>query len=164
MSVLASQYIILSPISPSCYTGILTLPATPPTQSRSASVETPPITHIGKQAPIECLTSPFAEASHKHITAQTKTAQVRQETRARLLRAVQQTYEDVFERAQIVPGHMYQLNSTADQALDHTDQPLCDWTYLQQKLHLPHWLRVLFRYAPAWAAVLAPGGVHRKPS
>ncbi|KAL3158150.1 Son of sevenless 1, variant 2 [Trebouxia sp. C0010 RCD-2024] len=86
------------------------------------------------------------EASHKHITAQTKTAQVRQETRARLLRAVQQTYEDVFERAQIVPGHMYQLNSTADQALDHTDQPLCDWTYLQQKLHLPHWLRVLFRF------------------
>lgn len=93
-----------------------------------------------------------AEASQRTITAQHQTSQVRQETRARLLRAVQQTYEDVFERAQIVPGHMYQLQKSANQALDHTDKPLCDWKYLQQNLHLPRWLRVLFRCAPGQAA------------
>lgn len=98
-----------------------------------------------------------AEASQRTITAQRQTSQVRQETRARLLRAVQQTYEDVFERAQIVPGHMYQLQKSANQALDHTDEPLCDWMYLQQNLQLPHWLRVLFRCASGHEAAAVNG-------
>ena len=98
-----------------------------------------------------------AEASQRTITAQRQTSQVRQETRARLLRAVQQTYEDVFERAQIVPGHMYQLQKSANQALDHTDEALCDWAYLQQNLQLPRWLRVLFRCTLGHAAVSVKG-------
>ena len=86
-----------------------------------------------------------AEASHRQITAENKTTQVRLETRARLLRAVQQTYEDVFERAQIAPPHMYQLRKSTNQALDHTDAPLSDWTYLQQNLQVPAWLKLLLR-------------------
>lgn len=86
-----------------------------------------------------------AEASHRHITAERKTAQVRQETRARLLRAVQQTYKDVFERAQIAPAHMYRLRKSADQALDHTDEPVCDWKYLDESCQLPAWLHWLQR-------------------
>ncbi|KAL0054936.1 hypothetical protein WJX82_004786 [Trebouxia sp. C0006] len=85
------------------------------------------------------------EASHRHITAERKTAQVRQETRARLLRAVQQTYKDVFERAQIAPAHMYRLRKSADQALDHTDEPVCDWKYLDESCQLPAWLHWLQR-------------------
>lgn len=86
------------------------------------------------------------EASHRHITAERKTAQVRQETRARLLRAVQQTYKDVFERAHIAPAHMYKLRKSADRALDHTDEPVCDWKYLDESCQLParlHWLQRL---------------------
>ena len=90
-----------------------------------------------------------ADAADIQITVQNQTAQVRQETRARLLRAVQQTYEDIFERAQIMPGHVYALKQSADQALDHREKPLCDWKYLQQDLQLPAWLPVLFRCAPA---------------
>jgi len=86
-----------------------------------------------------------AEASHRHITAERKTAQVRQETRARLLRAVQQTYQDVFERAQIAPAHVYRLKKSADQALDHTDVPVCDWKYLDESCQLPAWLHWLQR-------------------
>ncbi|KAA6417827.1 MAG: salt overly sensitive 1 [Trebouxia sp. A1-2] len=85
------------------------------------------------------------EASHRHITAERKTAQVRQETRARLLRAVQQTYKDVFERAHIAPAHMYRLRKSADRALDHTDQPVCDWKYLDESCQLPAWLHWLQR-------------------
>ena len=80
------------------------------------------------------------------MTAERKTAQTRQETRARLLRAVQQTYEDVFERAQIAPAHMYKLRKSANRALDHTDVPVCDWKYLEESCQLPLWMHWLQRF------------------
>ena len=100
---------------------------------------------IAQQHPLLKL-SLAAEASHTHLTAERKSSQVREETRARLLRAVQQTYEDVFERAQIAPPHMYQLRKSANQALDHTLAPLCDWMYLDQTLQLPAWLQLICKW------------------
>ncbi len=62
---------------------------------------------------------------------------------------MQQTYEDVFERAQIAPAHMYKLRKSTNRALDHTSLPLCDWRYLDESCQLPAWLRALQRYDSA---------------
>ena len=97
---------------------------------------------------MHCLDTPHgiaAEASHRQMTAERRTAQSWQETRARLLRAVQQTYEDVFERAQIAPAHMYKLRKSANRALDHTDVPVCDWKNLEDSCQLPLWMHWLQR-------------------
>ena len=86
-----------------------------------------------------------AEGPRQSISVEAKRAQLRQETRARLLRAVQQTYEDIFERAHVAPAHLYKLKNSANRALDHTRDPLCDWKYLDNSCHIPTWLKLLQR-------------------
>lgn len=92
-----------------------------------------------------CLMLCAAEGLQQSISAEDKRAQLRQETRARLLRAVQQTYEDIFERAHVAPTHLYKLKNSANRALDHTRDPLCDWNYLDDSFRTPTWLQLLQR-------------------
>ena len=80
------------------------------------------------------------------MTAEKKSAQMRQEARARLLRAVQQTFEDIFGSAHVAPAHMYRLKASVNKALDQTAQSLNHWPFLEETLSLPTWLRMLHRW------------------
>ncbi|KAK9814099.1 hypothetical protein WJX72_000644 [[Myrmecia] bisecta] len=84
------------------------------------------------------------ERAAARLARQLNRTQLLRETRGRLLRAVQKTYKDVFDRNHIQSRHIYALKQATDKALDRVGEPLSDWKHLEASCKVPlyvHWLQ-----------------------